>query len=75
MIDIIITSYGEPDSTFKCVDSFLNQDIKGDFRITVIDPFPEIEEEIKRKYTEMMKEEVCRKEGSEYFSEALERMH
>ena len=50
MIDIIITSYGEPDSTFKCVDSFLNQDIKGDFRITVIDPFPEIEEEIKRKY-------------------------
>ena len=32
-------------------------------------------QEIKRKYTEMMKEEVCRKEGSEYFSEALERMH
>lgn len=31
-------------------------------------------QEMKSKYAEMMEQEACRKEGSEFFSEALERM-
>ena len=42
MIDIIITSYKEPKSTLKAVNAFLKQNIKDDFRITVVDPFPEV---------------------------------
>lgn len=42
MIDIIITSYNEPKSTLRAVNAFLKQKIKGDFRITVVDPFPEV---------------------------------
>ena len=42
MIDIIITSYNEPKSTLRAVNSFLKQDITEDFRITVVDPFPEV---------------------------------
>jgi len=48
MIDIIITSYKEPKSTLRAVKSFLNQNIKGDFRIIVVDPFPEVESFIKK---------------------------
>ncbi|MFH1607998.1 MAG: glycosyltransferase family 2 protein [archaeon] len=50
MIDVIITSYKEPESTLKCVGSFLNQDIEEKLRITVIDPFPEVEKLLKNKY-------------------------
>ncbi len=50
MIDIIITSYGEPKATARAIDSFLKQDIKEKFKITVIDPFPEIEDFLKNKY-------------------------
>lgn len=50
MINIIITSYGEPKATAKAIDSFLKQDIKERFRITVIDPFPKIEEFLKKRY-------------------------
>jgi cellulose synthase/poly-beta-1,6-N-acetylglucosamine synthase-like glycosyltransferase len=50
MINIIITSYGEPESTLRCIDSFFNQKIKEKYKITVIDPFPEIERKIKNKY-------------------------
>ncbi len=50
MIDIIITSYKEIDSTIKCIDSFLNQKIKEPFRISVIDPFQETEKVLKKKY-------------------------
>ncbi len=50
MIDIIITSYGEPKATAKAVDSFLRQGIKERFKITVIDPFPETEKFLKKKY-------------------------
>ena len=42
MIDIIITSYNEPKSTLRAVNAFLNQNIEGDFRIIVCDPFPEV---------------------------------
>lgn len=46
MIDIIITSYNEPNSTLRAVKAFLDQDIKENkekIRITVCDPFPEVE--------------------------------
>jgi len=48
MIDIIITSYNEPKSTLRAVKAFLNQRIKQDFRITVVDPFSEVEEFLKK---------------------------
>jgi cellulose synthase/poly-beta-1,6-N-acetylglucosamine synthase-like glycosyltransferase len=48
MIDIIITSYKEPRATLKALNAFLNQDIKEDFRITVVDPFPEVENFLKK---------------------------
>ena len=50
MIDIIITSYGEPKATARAIDSFLKQDIKEKFKITIIDPFPKIEDFLKNKY-------------------------
>ena len=43
MIDIIINSYKEPKATLRAVEAFLKQDIKQDFRVTVVDPFPEVE--------------------------------
>ena len=49
MIDIIITSYNEPNATLRAVNSFLHQKIKGDFRITVVDPFPKVGEFLKKK--------------------------
>ncbi|MEK6760744.1 MAG: glycosyltransferase [Nanoarchaeota archaeon] len=48
MIDIIITSYNEPKSTLKAVNIFLNQKIESDFRVTVIDPFPEVGDFLKK---------------------------
>src|SRR3989344_5791285 len=47
MIDIIITSYNEPEPTLRAVSSFLNQDIKDEFRIIVCDPFPEVKSFLK----------------------------
>ncbi|MDO8563636.1 MAG: glycosyltransferase family 2 protein [Nanoarchaeota archaeon] len=41
MIDIIITSYNEPKSTLRAVETFLKQIGKND-RITVVDPFQEV---------------------------------
>src|SRR3989338_7131366 len=49
MIDIIITSYKEPQSTIHAVKVFLDQRVKEDFRITVVDPFPEVEVELRKK--------------------------
>jgi len=48
MIDIIITSYNEPKATLIAVNAFLSQKINSDFRITVCDPFPEVEEFLKK---------------------------
>lgn len=48
MIDIIITSYNEPKSTINAVKCFLQQKIQEEFRITVVDPFPEVEEALKK---------------------------
>ena len=49
MIDIIITSYKEPNSTVRAVKAFLKQKIKGNFKITVVDPFPEVGKFLKKK--------------------------
>ena len=43
MINIIITSYKEPKATVRAVEAFLKQNISQDFRITIVDPFPEVE--------------------------------
>jgi|SRR3989344_408163 len=50
MIDIIITSYGEPKATAMAIDSFLKQNVKERLKITVIDPFPKVEKFLKKKY-------------------------
>ncbi len=49
MIDIIITSYNEPNSTIRAVKAFLNQDFSDKYRIIVVDPFKETEDFIKKK--------------------------
>jgi cellulose synthase/poly-beta-1,6-N-acetylglucosamine synthase-like glycosyltransferase len=48
MIDIIITSFNEPKSTLNAVQAFLKQKIEGEFRITVVDPFPEVRDFLKK---------------------------
>ncbi|MBI2632597.1 glycosyltransferase [Candidatus Pacearchaeota archaeon] len=49
MIDIIITSFREPKTTVKAVKTFLEQKISNKFRITVVDPFPEVEVYLKKE--------------------------
>src|SRR3989344_391727 len=48
MINIIITSYKEPNSTKKAVEAFLSQKTKEKFKIIIVDPFLEVEEFIKK---------------------------
>src|SRR3989344_9424442 len=48
MINIIITSYKEPNATKKAVEIFLKQKTKEQIRIIVVDPFPEVKEFIKK---------------------------
>lgn len=43
MIHIIITSYKEPNATLRAVNVFLKQKIKEEYKIIVVDPFPETE--------------------------------
>ncbi len=50
MIDIIITSYNEPNSTLRAVNAFLNQGIEEEFRIIVSDPFPEVKDFLKKNF-------------------------
>jgi cellulose synthase/poly-beta-1,6-N-acetylglucosamine synthase-like glycosyltransferase len=49
MIDIIITSYNEPNSTLRAVNAFLKQNTKEDFRIIICDPFEEVRDFIKKE--------------------------
>ncbi|MEK6842383.1 MAG: glycosyltransferase family 2 protein [Nanoarchaeota archaeon] len=49
MIHIIITSFNEPKATIRAVKSFLKQEINDDFKIIVVDPFPEIREFLKKE--------------------------
>ncbi len=48
MIDVIIASFKEPNSTLRAVNVFLKNKRK-DLRVTVVDPFPEVEEFFKKK--------------------------
>lgn len=48
MIDVLINSYNEPKSTLRAVNTFLNQYKGSDMRVTVIDPFPETEEFLRK---------------------------
>jgi len=50
MIYIIITAYGEPDSTIKSIKSFLEQNLKKEYKIIVVDPFPKIKKIIEQKF-------------------------
>jgi len=47
MIHIVITSYNEPRATVRAVNSFLKQKIPGEFKIVVVDPFPQVGEYLK----------------------------
>jgi len=49
MIDVIITSYNEPKATLRAVKIFLNQKTKEDLRVTVVDPFQEVENFLKKE--------------------------
>ncbi len=49
MIDVIITSYKEPNSTLRAVNTFLNQYLGDDMRVTVVDPFPEVKKFLEKK--------------------------
>lgn len=50
MIDIIITSYKEPKSTLRAAQAFLKQTrSRNDVRVTVVDPFPEVEKFLKKE--------------------------
>lgn len=48
MINIIITSFKEPKATLRAVKAFLNQKIKEKYLITVVDPFQEVGDYIKK---------------------------
>jgi cellulose synthase/poly-beta-1,6-N-acetylglucosamine synthase-like glycosyltransferase len=48
MIDVIITSYKEPNSTLRAVNVFL-KDKRKDLRIIVVDPFLEVQKFLKSK--------------------------
>lgn len=49
MMHIIITSYNEPKSTLRAVQTFLKQKPEGDFKIVVVDPFPAVKEFVQKK--------------------------
>jgi len=49
MINIIITSYKEPKATLRAVKSFMSQKIKEEYKIVVVDPFPEVEDFLRSK--------------------------
>jgi cellulose synthase/poly-beta-1,6-N-acetylglucosamine synthase-like glycosyltransferase len=49
MINIIITSYKEPKTTVQAVNALLNQkNLYEDFKIIVVDPFPEVKKFLKK---------------------------
>jgi len=48
MIDIVIHSFNEPKATLRAVKAFLEQPIPAEFRIIVVDPFPEVKEFLKQ---------------------------
>ena len=55
MLQIIITSYKEPQKTIRAVKSFLEQDISEKYKIIIADPFPETEEILKKQFPKEFK--------------------
>jgi len=49
MIDVIIASYKEPKATLRAVQTFLKQCKKKDMRVTVVDPFTEVEDYLRNE--------------------------
>ena len=49
MITIIITSYKEPKATLRAVKAFLDQKIKEELKVIVVDPFETTEEFLKKE--------------------------
>jgi cellulose synthase/poly-beta-1,6-N-acetylglucosamine synthase-like glycosyltransferase len=56
MLNIIITSYKEPKSTIRAINSFLNQNIKEKYKIIVVDPFLEVEKKLKKEFRRQFSE-------------------
>ena len=63
MINIIITSYGEPKATELAINSFLNQKIKQKYKIIVSDPFPETKWMLEEKFSNNTNIEYFEDEG------------
>jgi len=63
MINIIITSYNEPLSTEKAINAFLRQDIPKPFKITIADPFEEVQSFIEKKFKNNKEVEFFLDEG------------
>ena len=70
MISIIITSYNEPNSTEKAVQSLLDQNIKNS-EIIVSDPFPEVIDYLKSRFKDEIRYDLDFGEGK---SAALNRL-
>ena len=49
MITVILTSYNEPKATERAVNTLLKQAPKKDFKIIVVDPFPEVEQYLNKQ--------------------------
>ncbi len=58
MLHIIITSYKEPKSTIRAIKAFLQQDIKTDYKIIIVDPFEKTEEILKKEFEKEFKSEL-----------------
>lgn len=66
MIHVIITAYGEPKATEKAINSLLVQKTREKFKITVMDPFPEVEEYLKNKFGDKIEFILDEGEGKSY---------
>ena len=52
MIHIIITSFNEPKATLRAVNAFLNQKVAENFKVIVVDPFPQVGEILKKEISD-----------------------
>ncbi len=48
MIDVVIISYNEPKATLRAVNTFFKQTKSKKIRVTVVDPFPEVEKFLRK---------------------------
>ncbi len=63
MIRVIVTSYKEPKATEHAVNALLSQKCDQEFKIIVTDPFPEVEEYIKKRFGDNKKVQFVRDSG------------